>query len=83
MKYICFFVLALVIACAGCSNASDARRALTAAGFTDIETHGYAFFACGEDDTFATKFTATNPRGDRVEGAVCSSLLFKDATIRY
>lgn len=65
-----------------CSSPNDTNKALKAQGFTDIETHGRAFFSCSEDDTFATKFTATNPKGERVAGTVCSGWL-KGATIRY
>lgn len=81
MKYLGF--LFLVVMLAGCSNSSDARRALDAAGMTNIQTHGWAPFACGEGDFFSTKFTATNPQGKQVSGAVCSGLIFKNATIRY
>ncbi|MEB3755108.1 hypothetical protein [Acinetobacter sp. MD2(2019)] len=61
---------------------NDAAKALQANGFTNIQTHGRAFFSCSEDDTFATKFTAKNSAGKTVTGAVCSGWL-KGATIRY
>ena len=67
----------------GCSSSADAQSALTKAGFTDITTQGWSPLSCSDDDTFSTKFTATNPRGERVSGVVCSSLLIKNATIRY
>lgn len=75
-------ILLFAAAFTACSSPNDATKALKAQGFTDIETHGRAFFACSEDDTFATKFTATNPKGERVAGTVCSGWL-KGATIRY
>ena len=71
-----------VVALSACSSQNDATNALSSAGFTQIETHGYSFFGCGEDDTFKTKFTATNPQGKRVSGVVCSSW-FKGGTIRF
>lgn len=74
-------VLSLMLV--GCSSSNDANRALTKAGYTEIQTHGWAPFACGEGDFFATKFTAVNPAGQRVDGVVCSGLLFKNATIRF
>lgn len=77
------FILFTVIILAACTNSEDARRALTSAGYTNISTGGYDWFACGGDDTYATKFTATNPAGNRVNGVVCSGLLFKSATIRF
>lgn len=76
---VCF----IVGLCAACSSPEDARRALTGAGYSNIETHGYDFFACGQDDFYHTKFSATNPQGKRVDGVVCSGLLFKSATIRF
>ncbi|MFW2037767.1 hypothetical protein ACG92Y_04455 [Acinetobacter ursingii] len=75
-------VIAFILCFKGCSSSNDATKALKANGFTDIQTHGRAFFACSEDDTFATKFTAKNTEGKSVTGAVCSGWL-KGATIRY
>jgi hypothetical protein len=65
------------------TNAGDARRALQASGFTEIETGGYEPWACSQDDAFHTKFTAVNTSGQRVSGVVCSGLYFKNATIRF
>lgn len=75
---ICVFGFILM----GCSSSNDATKALNAQGFTSIQTHGRAFFACSEDDTFATKFTAKNAKGETVTGAVCSGWL-KGSTIRF
>lgn len=75
--------VALIILLSACTNSNDATLALSGAGYTDIKTGGYDWFACGEDDFYHTKFTATNPAGDRVNGVVCSGLLFKSATIRF
>lgn len=65
-----------------CDDPDGARRALKAAGMTDIRTEGYAWLGCGKDDTFKTRFTATNPRGERVSGVVCTGW-FKGGTIRF
>lgn len=67
----------------GCSNPQDAERALTGAGYSNIQTHGFDLFACSDSDFYSTKFTATNPAGKPVSGVVCSGLLFKNATIRF
>ena len=75
----CLFALSL----SACSNSEDAYRALSNAGYTNITTKGYDWFACGQDDFYHTKFTATNPSGKQVNGVVCSGLLFKSATIRF
>lgn len=78
-----FIIAALVTVLVGCSSHSAAHKALTAAGYSDIRTTGYAGpFACGEDDSFSTGFIATNPKGERVEGVVCSGFL-KRGTIRF
>ncbi|NID15423.1 hypothetical protein HBF32_08100 [Luteibacter yeojuensis] len=74
-----FLVLAALSAC---SSSSDARKALEAQGFTDIQTHGHAFFGCSDSDDFATKFEATSPTGQHVTGVVCSGWL-KGATVRF
>ncbi len=71
----------LAVTLAGCSSSKDANKALNAAGYKNIETHGYSVFGCSEDDTFKTKFTATGPTGVPVEGVVCSGW-FKGSTIR-
>jgi hypothetical protein len=80
-------LLLLAMACAalaGCYSTNDATSALQAQGFTDIRVTGHAWFAsCGKDDTFATSFTARNPQGRVVSGAVCSGLIFRNATIRW
>jgi hypothetical protein len=80
-----FFVGAAVVfllaaASGSCSDASEARRVLSASGFTDIDAGGYAWFECG--DTFATKFTAKNHLGQTVSGAVCCGWL-KSCTVRF
>ncbi|QRE00163.1 hypothetical protein [Burkholderia phage BCSR5] len=66
----------------GCTDSSKAKQTLEAAGYTDIQITGYDVFACSKDDTFHTGFTARNPRGQFVEGTVCSAW-FKGATIRF
>lgn len=73
----------LALSLTACSNSNDARKALEAQGFTDIETTGWSAFACSEDDFYSTGFVATNPQGKRVKGTVCSGFLFKNATIRW
>lgn len=74
--------LLIVLLLSGCSSSNDAVKALNANGFTEIQTHGHAFFGCSDGDTFATKFTAKNQRGQKVNGVVCSGWL-KGSTIRF
>lgn len=74
-------VLLLAAMLVGCTASDRAEEALAGAGYRDVRLTGYAWFACGKDDTFATAFEATGPTGKRVSGAVCAGLL-KGSTIR-
>ena len=73
---------ALLLLLSGCTNQGRALRTLTDAGYSNIELGGYGWFACSEDDTFATVFQATGPSGKPVKGTVCNGF-FKGATIRF
>lgn len=66
--------LAAVAALAGCTNEDDTRRTLDSMGFTEITTKDYSWFACGDDYTYATRFTAKNPAGKMVSGTVCCGI---------
>lgn len=76
------YILPIILALAACSDPKAAHRALESGGFSDIETGGYAWFSCGRDDGFATRFVARNPAGNMVSGTVCSSWT-KGSTIRF
>lgn len=76
------FVLCIALALAACDDPSTAKRALEDAGFTDIHLNGWSAWWCGKDDMYTTTFTAKNPRGQTVSGAVCSGLT-KGATVRF
>lgn len=79
MKSLLFLCVAVLLS--ACTQSDRATHALQDAGYTDIRTTGYAFFACSEKDTFATGFEAVGPTGRKVSGAVCSGFL-KGQTIR-
>jgi chloramphenicol 3-O-phosphotransferase len=66
---------------AGCTSSDEAIRALSAAGYTNIQITGYQFLGCDEKDTFHTGFVARGANGQAIEGVVCSGI-FKGATIR-
>ena len=85
MKYINRTIVAALFAfgVAGCTDADNATRILEANGFHDIEITGYSWFSCSEKDTQSTGFKAVGPTGIKVEGAVCSGILFKNSTIRF
>jgi hypothetical protein len=51
-------VVSVVITTTGCAAPDRAYEALERAGYTKIELGGYAWFACAEDDFFATRFNA-------------------------
>jgi len=75
-------IVPVIFALVGCSAPGSAVETLTEQGYTNIETHGHAWFACSQDDVFKTKFTATSPSGHKVKGAVCKGWL-KGSTIRF
>lgn len=77
-------VLGLSALFAGCFTGDDeARRAAEAAGMSDVRLDGTAWFACNSDqDKTGLRFTATNPRGQRVSGVVCCGIL-KGCTVRW
>ena len=72
--------LALV---AGCWDGDRTVSTLEAAGYVDIETDGWAPGSCLSDESVATRFRATNPNGQRVEGAVCCGVLSAGCAIRF
>lgn len=80
-KTFCLLFSACLIG--ACSAPSRAVRTLHSSGYTDVKTTGWAPFTCGEDDTFSTGFSATNPQGDRVSGTVCCGLITKSCTVRF
>ena len=67
---------------AGCSDPHGAQEALEDAGYKNVRITGHSWFGCGKDDTYSTGFEADGATGHRVEGVVCSGLLFKGSTIR-
>lgn len=75
-------LMAFVFASAACTNPDRTVEAASKAGFTHVVALGYAWFQCGQDDTWHTKFTGTNSQGLRVEGAVCCGVL-KGCTVRF
>lgn len=77
-----FAVILSAILCS-CSSSNDANKALKALGFTDIQTTGYKWFACSDDDWYHTGFIAKNPQGTEVSGVVCSGFFFKNSTVRF
>lgn len=81
-KAITVSIIGSVLVLTGCSDSRKATQTLKNQGYTRITTDGYAWFMCSEQDTFATKFYATSPNGNRVSGAVCSGW-FKGNTIRF
>lgn len=78
-----FLAIAALVALAGCGVSPDkATRALNSMGVKNVEIGGYAFWGCGKDDGYASKFTGTGQDGNPVSGVVCSGM-FKGVTIRF
>lgn len=78
MKLLWLLPIILLIAC---TAPDETRKTLINYGFTDIVIGRYSF-SCGRDDSFCTSFTATNPQGRRVSGAVGCGLM-KGCTVRF
>lgn len=67
----------------GFTNPTEAARTLESSGYSEIKLNGWAgIWSCGEGDTYADEFSATNPSGKRVTGVVCCGL-FKGCTVRF
>lgn len=75
-------LMLLVAVFSGCTRPESTIELLESEGYTNVETHGYAFFACSQDDWFHTKFSATK-NGHIIKGTVCEGIIFKNKTIRY
>jgi hypothetical protein len=81
MKKIILIAIIAVVS-TSCTNKKGAEQALLDAGYHPIKVGGYAWFGCGEDDFYHTKFEAYNSDSTRiVKGQVCQGLL-KGKTIR-
>jgi len=80
-------ITALLVASAlvSCDDPSRARITLEKAGFTEIQTTGYVWMACSDDDDTHTGFMAKNSQGLIVEGVVCCgwNVWTKACTIRF
>lgn len=66
----------------GCTQPDEARRVLSAQGYTQVQITGYKFFMGGQEDVFSTGFSAKSPSGQIVTGAVTSGP-FKGHVIRF
>ena len=75
-------IITFVFAVVGCTDEARTVQTLEKAGYSQIQTTGYAPFECGEGDTFHTGFRAKNPAGSVVEGTVCCGIA-KGCTIRF
>lgn len=75
-------VVWISLAAVGCTDDQRTRETLTKAGFTEIETTGFQYFACSDSDDYHTGFRAKNPQGVVVTGVVCCGIM-KSCTIRF
>lgn len=79
-KFLLLMPLALLVAC---TDSKGAVQAIENSGLQPVSTDGYAFFGCGKDDQFHTKFTAKRTSdGKIVTGVVCKGFL-KGSTVRF
>jgi hypothetical protein len=80
-KLLTLVALLLELTACTCTDKAGATKTLEDAGYTEIEAGGHVFLGCGNDDSYATHFTAKGPSGHQVEGVVCAAA-FKGSTIR-
>jgi hypothetical protein len=66
----------------GIPDPAGAHRVLEMQGYTNVQTTGRTWFACGRGDLYNTGFVATTPGGDRITGTVCSGIL-TGSTLRF
>lgn len=81
-KLLTALVAGVALAMSACTSPETADRVLRQQGYSDVKAEGYAWLSCGKDDSVRTAFSAKAPNGDRVTGAVCGGLLFKNNTVR-
>lgn len=74
-------IVLVLLGLSACSDAPGAKNALLDAGYSDVNTKGWAMVGCGREDMAATAFTAKGATGRPVRGVVCRGL-FKGSTIR-
>lgn len=64
-----------------CTDPVESTRILKQQGYSQVQTTGYSWLACGKNDWYSTGFRAKTQTGAYVEGTVCSGF-FKGHTIR-
>lgn len=79
---LCVVSLLVWLGPSACTRPDDARRILTASGYTEIEITGWRPFAASQDDSVSTGFRAKSPSGQIVTGTVSGGMLFKGGTVR-
>jgi hypothetical protein len=65
------------------TDAEGTTRLLQTEGYTDIEITGYRWGMKSLDDHYCTGFTAKNPSGSIVSGAVTKGIMAKGSTMRF
>ena len=60
----------LIISTHGCTDAPGARAYLEKEGYRPLEVGGRGWFKTHRGEWYSTRFTAINPQGDTVKGAV-------------
>lgn len=77
-------LLILLVTLSGCSTDEvviRSQQAIADQGYTFIIYEGHAWGACGEDDFYSLKYSATSRTGRRVTLAACSGF-WKGVTVR-
>lgn len=76
------FIFWMFMLVCGIDWKTRARESLGRAGYTNVQFQGRDFWACGQEDWFRQKFTATDSAGHLVEATVCCGAA-KKCTVRY
>ena len=74
----------LLVTLSGCATDQvfiRSQQAIADQGYTFIIYEGHAYPACGEDDSYSLKYSATSNTGRRVTLAACSGI-WKGVTVR-
>jgi len=77
-------LLILLVTLSGCATDQvfiRSQQAIEDQGYTFIIYEGRAYSACGEDDFYSLKYSATSRTGRRVTLAACSGI-WKGVTVR-
>lgn len=72
------FICALLV---GCTKEADVQKYAKMEQWDSYKITGTCYLSCGKGDFFRTEFEAIK-NNEKIQGCICSGLLFKGATLR-